>query len=119
MSNAERPKTPGSAWTSRRLLLSGAAAFSVAVALPRASLGGSWRPAKTIRIVTSVSPGGTTDVIARLLAAHLQATWGQPVFVENRSGGGGTIATAEVVNQDGDGHTILVTRCQRVSVVGV
>jgi len=47
-------------------------------------------------------------VMGRLLAAHLQAAWGQSAVVENRSGGGGTIGTAEVARQKGDGHTILV-----------
>ena len=54
------------------------------------------------------APGGTTDVMGRLLAAHLQKAWGQSAVVENRSGGGGTIGTAEVVRSKGDGHTILV-----------
>jgi tripartite-type tricarboxylate transporter receptor subunit TctC len=53
-------------------------------------------------------PGGSTDVMGRLLAAHLQSVWGQSAVVENRSGGGGTIGTSEVIRQKGDGHTILI-----------
>ena len=93
---------------SRRRVLTGAAAVSAAAILPRASLGADWRPTETVRLIVPAAPGGTTDVMGRLLAAHLQTAWGQSAVVENRSGGGGTIGTAEVVRQKGDGHTILV-----------
>ena len=93
---------------SRRRVLTGAAALSTAAILPRSSLGADWRPTETIRIIVPAAPGGTTDVMGRLLAAHLQTAWGQSAVVENRSGGGGTIGTIEVVRQKGDGHTILV-----------
>ena len=43
--------------------------------------------------------GGSTDVMGRLLAAHLQSVWGQSAIVENRSGAGGTIGTAEIVTR--------------------
>ena len=93
---------------SRRNILTGAAALSTAAILPRSSLGADWRPTETVRIIVPAAPGGTTDVMGRLLAVHLQKAWGQSAVVENRSGGGGTIGTAEVVRQKGDGHTILV-----------
>ncbi|CAN7563817.1 tripartite tricarboxylate transporter substrate binding protein [Bradyrhizobium sp. LjRoot220] len=93
---------------SRRHILTGAAALSTAAILPRSSLGADWRPSETVRLIVPAAPGGTTDVMGRLLAAHLQKAWGQNAVVENRSGGGGTIGTAEVVRQKGDGHTILV-----------
>ena len=93
---------------SRRHILTGAAALSTAAILPRTSLGADWRPTETVRLIVPAAPGGTTDVMGRLLAAHLQKAWGQNAVVENRSGGGGTIGTAEVVRQKGDGHTILV-----------
>ncbi len=92
---------------SRRRVLTGAAALSAASILPRSSLA-DWRPTETIRIIVPAAPGGTTDVMGRLLGAHLQSVWGQSAVVENRSGGGGTIGTIEVVRQKGDGHTILI-----------
>jgi tripartite-type tricarboxylate transporter receptor subunit TctC len=93
---------------SRRRVLTGAAAVSAATILPRASLGADWRPTETVRLIVPAAPGGSTDVMGRMLAAHLQAAWGQSAIVENRSGAGGTIGTAEVARQKGDGHTILV-----------
>jgi tripartite-type tricarboxylate transporter receptor subunit TctC len=94
---------------SRRRVLTGAAALSTAAILPRASLGaGDWRPTETVRLIVPAAAGGTTDVMGRLLAAHLQTAWGQSAIVENRSGGGGTIGATEVVRNKGDGHTILV-----------
>ena len=92
---------------SRRRLLTRAAAVSAATILPRSSLA-DWRPTDTIRVIVPAAPGGSTDVMGRLLAAHLQTAWGQSVVVENRSGGGGTIGTAEVARGKADGHTILL-----------
>ncbi len=91
----------------RRRVLSAAAAFSAATLLPRSSLA-DWRPTETIRLIVPAAAGGSTDVMGRLLAAHLQSAWGQSAVVENRSGGGGTIGTTEVIRQRGDGHTILI-----------
>jgi tripartite-type tricarboxylate transporter receptor subunit TctC len=94
---------------SRRRVLTGAAAISAAAILPRASLSaGDWRPTETVRLIVPAAAGGSTDVMGRLLAAHLQTAWGQSAIVENRSGAGGTIGTSEVVRSKGDGHTILV-----------
>ena len=92
---------------SRRSVLSAAAVLSATAALPRHAAA-DWRPSETVRLIVPAAAGGSTDVMGRLLAAHLQAAWGQSAVVENRSGGGGTIGTAEVARQKGDGHTILV-----------
>jgi tripartite-type tricarboxylate transporter receptor subunit TctC len=92
---------------SRRRVLSGAAAVSAVAVLPRASLA-DWRPTETVRIIVPAAAGGSTDVMGRLLAQHLQAAWGKPAIVENRSGAGGTIGTSELVRSKGDGHTILI-----------
>ena len=88
--------------------MTGAAAVSAAAILPRASYGSDWRPTETVRIIVPAAAGGSTDVMGRLLAAHLQSAWGQSAVVENRSGGGGTIGTAEVVRGKADGHVILI-----------
>jgi tripartite-type tricarboxylate transporter receptor subunit TctC len=93
---------------SRRRVLSAAAAFSATAALPRLGQAADWRPTETVRLIVPAAAGGSTDVMGRLLAQHLQAVWGQSAIVENRSGAGGTIGTSEVARQKGDGHTILI-----------
>src|SRR5436190_5610615 len=89
---------------SRRTLVSSVLA---AAALPRQAYA-DWKPTETIRIIVPAAPGGTTDLMGRLLAQHLQVTWGQSTVVENKSGGGGTIAMTDFVRQKSDGHTIMV-----------
>ena len=92
---------------SRRALLSGAGGLAAVAALPRTSQA-DWRPTEAVRIIIPAAPGGTTDVMGRLLAQHLQVAWGQSTIVENKSGGGGTIAMTDFVRQKPDGHTIMV-----------
>jgi tripartite-type tricarboxylate transporter receptor subunit TctC len=83
-----------------------ALAATLAPLLPR-SARAEWRPTQQVRIVVPAAPGGTTDIVGRLLATWLQPRWGQPVVVENRSGGGGTIGVAEIARSRADGHHIL------------
>jgi len=61
-----------------------------------------------MRIIVPAPPGGITDIGGRIVAAQLQATWGQAVVVENRSGGGGVTGTVEFLRAPADGHTLLV-----------
>ena len=93
---------------SRRALLFAAAGLTTAPLWARASHAADWRPTEVVRIVVPAAPGGSTDIIGRYLAQHLQAAWGQTAVVENKSGGGGTIGTTDYVRQKPDGHTILM-----------
>src|SRR5436305_1722721 len=93
---------------SRRSLLTGAAGLAATSALPRSGHA-DWRPTEAVRIIVPAAPGGTTDVMGRLLAQHLQVVWSQSTVVENKSGGGGTIAMTDFVRQKPDGHTIMMS----------
>jgi tripartite-type tricarboxylate transporter receptor subunit TctC len=66
-------------------------------------------PNKPIKIVSPFPPGGTSDVMARLIAEPLGKILGQPVTVENVGGGGGTIGTERAVRANADGYTIIQT----------
>ena len=65
-------------------------------------------PAKAIRMVVPFPAGGTTDVVARLVAQRMTETMGQPVLVENRAGAGGAIGADLVAKAPADGYTIMM-----------
>jgi len=65
-------------------------------------------PDRAITLVVPFSPGGGTDVLARLIGARLQAALGQPVVIENRPGANGILANRSVLNQPADGYTLLL-----------
>jgi tripartite-type tricarboxylate transporter receptor subunit TctC len=67
----------------------------------------AWPSAKPITIVVPVPPGPTVDMVARIVAAHLQTALGQTVIVDNRSGANGMIGSAVVAHAPPDGYTLL------------
>ncbi len=66
-------------------------------------------PEKPVRIVVPSSPGGASDLVARLVAAPLGERLGQPFIVENRVTSGGIVGTQQVAESTPDGYTLLVT----------
>jgi tripartite-type tricarboxylate transporter receptor subunit TctC len=87
--------------------LAAAALAAPSVVVSRAS-GADW-PVKPVRIVVPFTPGGSTDITARLIGNRLQEVWGQSVVVENKPGAGGNIAADMAAHSDPDGYTILIS----------
>jgi tripartite-type tricarboxylate transporter receptor subunit TctC len=90
----------------RSILL--ALASSAALGLPASHLLAQQYPVKTVRIIVPATPGGTSDIFARALAARLQGPLGQSVIVEYKPGAGTNIGSDYVAKSAPDGHTLLI-----------
>src|SRR5688572_8749475 len=96
-------------------LLRAVAALAALVTVSAAAAAQSY-PTQTVRIVVAYAPGGTGDIVARLIAVPLAAALGQNVVVENRAGATGAIGTQAVVSAPPDGHTLLLGQTGEISI---
>jgi tripartite-type tricarboxylate transporter receptor subunit TctC len=97
----------------------GASALCVALfcaAGPAAAAEVNAYPQRPVRIILPYPPGGSSDPMARVLAAGLREIWSQPVIIDNRPGAGGTIANEIVAKSSPDGHTLLLGTLGTVAI---
>jgi len=100
----------------RSLIAAGLLAPLVPLAAPtplRAQ--GAW-PQRPVRIINPYAPGGTSDVVVRVLAPMMERSFGQPFIVENRPGAGGAVGTAQAAAAPADGYTLLITNTGPLAV---
>jgi tripartite-type tricarboxylate transporter receptor subunit TctC len=94
-------------WKSRQILC--LMAVTTGIATTAAAAAGDNYPSKPIRLVVPFTPGGSNDLVGRVLSQKLFEVWGQPVIIDNRPGGGSTIGIDVVVRAPPDGYTLLTT----------
>ncbi|MBX6741224.1 MAG: tripartite tricarboxylate transporter substrate binding protein [Acetobacteraceae bacterium] len=92
----------------RRIMLAGGAAVAALPAIARAQGTAAW-PSQPIRLIVPFAPGGTTDLVARLVAHGLQERLGQPLIIENRPGAGATLGSQQVAAAAPDGYTLVLS----------
>jgi tripartite-type tricarboxylate transporter receptor subunit TctC len=83
-------------------------AIGICLAAAAASVAAQQYPNRPVRLIVPLAPGGTTDIMARIMSTHLATALGQPVVAENRAGAGGTVGTDIVAKSPPDGYTILI-----------
>ena len=95
-------------YRSRRAFVRLAAAAAALPALSRLAAAQAY-PARPVHLIVGFAPGGSTDILARLMGQWLSERLGQQFVIENRAGAGTNIATEAVVNSPPDGYTLLFT----------
>jgi tripartite-type tricarboxylate transporter receptor subunit TctC len=73
-------------------------------------------PTRPVRLVVTFAPGGSSDIVARLIAGPLQDELGQPIVVDNKPGAGSTIGAYEVARAEPDGYTLMLSNSAPISI---
>jgi tripartite-type tricarboxylate transporter receptor subunit TctC len=102
MPSSQFPSPP-----SRRSILIGGVALGALPWLPGRARADQW-PTRPVKLVVPFAAGGTTDILARVVAAKVSEEFGQQFIVENKAGAGGNIAADSVAKADPDGYTFIV-----------
>ena len=102
--------------TRRQLMLHSVGSAALLSATGRALAQGATWPSQPVRLVVTFPPGGSSDLVARLIGPLLSERLGQPVIVENRPGAGSTIGAAFVANGDASGHSLLMSNSAPMSI---
>lgn len=90
------------------LALAAAATLGTTLGVTGTAMAQQWPTAKPIKIVVGFAPGGTTDVMARVIGQSLSESLGQSVVVDNKPGASGNVAATEVIRAPADGYTLLI-----------
>lgn len=94
------------------------ARYLIALALACLSLAAAAEyPEKPVRVLVPFAPGGTTDIIARVVADQIQGPLGQPMIVENRGGAGGMLGANEIAKAQADGYTVGIATVSTTAAV--
>ena len=105
----DTPKQTIAALSRRRVIKGALAAGIAAPAILRITPAFAAYPERPVRIIVANTPGGPSDIIARIMAAAMQQATGGTFFVENRGGAGGNLGMGLAARADPDGYTILLT----------
>ena len=92
----------------RRATLALALGGLSAPALVQAQGTAAWRPSRPVRLIVPAAPGGSNDILARIIAEPASQILGQPIVIENRAGAGSVIGSEAAARAPADGHTLLM-----------
>src|SRR5207248_981176 len=94
------------------------ALFIAALALSRSAVAEDW-PARPLTLIVPFAPGGTTDIVARIVGQALSARLGQSVIVENLGGAGGTLGANQAAKAAPDGYTLFMATVAHTMAPGI